>query len=282
MANSWLKNQLSDKKKASPMWAGLADAVQQIFDEQIKPLTDRIASLNSYFTMHPDDLQRRIDELGSFFYFGGNVDQDDMPLALMQKLDEVHFKRTSLPIQNAISREFQGLKVEWAPLYAPKVITPIGSKDYTKKEVNGKLVNALRTKTEIEDTRGSMDDYFLTSRGVLQLYSMQLAASGNTGEDFSALVSRIIRPLIPTDIVFDGEHLLIHYDIMAPIERLFFDEQSVIDIFDAIHVPLENVSDTAITKNATRTLNNRYPAVEGHINRLDAISLDFWPLDTLS
>lgn len=280
MANDWLKRQLTPAKQSSPMWAGFADAVQEIFDSHVRPLTMRIASLNSYFTMHKDDLQRRLDELGSFFYFGGNVDEADMPLAVMQKLDEVHFKRTDLPIQNAISREFQGLKVQWQPLYAPKIITPSGSSDYTKKAFGNDLVNALRTSVEIGDARESLDDYFLTSRGVIEVSSMQLAASGFTPDQFTAMVARIITPLIPTDIVFDGERLLIHYDIIEPLEKLFFYEQSLREVFDAIHVAPENASSKETAEDKA-ILNNALPSVQGHINRIDAINLDFWPLDML-
>lgn len=281
MANNWLKDQLTTSKKLSPMWAGFADALQAIFDEQVKPLTERVASLNSYFTMHKDDLQKRLDELGTFFYFAGNVAQEDMPLALMQKLDEVHFKRTDLPIQNAISREFQGLQVVWAPLYAPKIITPTDSTDYTKKMFQGQLVNALRTKVEIEDGKEDVGNYFLTSRGVIQVSSMQLAASGYSSNEFSALVDRIISPLIPTDIVFDGEHLLIHYDIVEALERLFFYEQTVTQIFNSIKDGTDTGRHTAVTVDSHQ-LNNRLEPVTGYINRIDAISLDFWPLDILS
>lgn len=280
MANKWLKNQLTPSKQNSPMWAGFADAVQEIFDDHVRPTVTRIASLNSYFTMHEDDLQRRLDELGSFFYFGGNVDRADMPLAVMQKLDEVHFKRTDLPVQNAISREFQGLKVQWQPLYAPKVITPAGSHDYTKKAFGSGLVNALRTSTEISDAKESIDDYFLTSRGVIEVSSMQLASSGFTSEQFSAMVDRIIAPLIPTDIVFDGERLLVHYDIIEPIEKIFYFEHSLAQIFKAIHTPPETIKSTGAAEDKYE-LNNALPPVTGHINRIDAINLDFWPLDIL-
>jgi hypothetical protein len=282
MANEWLKGQLTEAKRNSPMWAGFADALQQVFDEQVKPITERVASLNSYFTMHKDDLQKRLDELGSFFYFGGNLDPEDLPLAVMQKLDEVHFKRTDLPMQNAISREFQGLKVEWAALYAPRVITPEGSQDYTKKLSQGLLVNALRTRAEITDALESVSDYFLTSRGVLLVSLTQLAAGGRTTEEFSALVARIIYPLIPTDIVFDGERIVIHYDIIEPIERLFFFEQSLTQLFQAIHEPVERSRSSGITSQANIRLNNRLPEVTGYMNRIDAISLDFWPLDILT
>jgi hypothetical protein len=282
VGNHFLKSQLTTAKQASPMWAGLADAVQQIFDSQVKPLSDRIAALNSYFTMHKDDLQKRLDEMGSFFYFSGNINQADMPLAVMQKLDEIHFKRTDLPIKNAISREFQGLKVDWAALYAPKVITPDGSTDYTKKLYNGALVNALRTKAEISDNSESVSDYFLTSRGVLLVSSTLLASSGYEPSEFSLMVERIITPLVPTDIVFDGEQILIHYDIIEPLERLFYYEQTVTEIFNAIHDPKVKITGKPEVLQAGIMLNNRAPEITGYMNRIDAISLDFWPLDIIS
>ncbi|MGL6122884.1 MAG: hypothetical protein ACRC1W_07650, partial [Shewanella sp.] len=194
---SWLSGQLTPEKQKSDMWLGFAHALQGIFDGHILPTVERLAGLNSYFTMHADDLAVRIKELGTFFYFGGSVDAADMPLAVMQKLDEIHFKRTDLPIKNAISREMRGMAVEWEALYAPKVITPIGSKDYTVKwdTHSGSLINALLTAREMKALGESMDDYFITSRGVISVNTSSLFRGGYNSDAFSKLIRRIITPI---------------------------------------------------------------------------------------
>ncbi|MGL4899801.1 MAG: hypothetical protein ACRC4U_07005, partial [Shewanella sp.] len=233
---SWLSGQLTPEKQKSEMWRGFAHALQAIFDEHILPTVDRLAGLNSYFTMHTDDLAIRIKELGSFFYFGGSVEADDMPLAVMQKLDEIHFKRTDLPLKNAISREMGGMKVEWEPLYAPKVLTPAGNKDYSVKwdSTSGTLINALLTAREMQQLGESMEDYFITSRGVISVSSSSLSRSGHTSDEFTQLIQRIITPIIPLDIVYDGERIVIHYDIIEPLERLFANGSMLTEDFKAL------------------------------------------------
>lgn len=274
---SWLSKRLTPSKQTNKMWLGLADAVQAIFDQQIKPLVERIGAINSYFTMDPEDLQKRIDELGGFFYFSSNIEQEDMPLALMQKLDEVHFKRTDLPIQNAMAREFNGLQVTWAPLYAPKVITPEGSVDYTKKIVDDVLVNALRTETDIADTKDDINNYWMTSRGVIQVNSSQLADFGFSTEEFSAMVARIILPLMPTDIVYDGEQIVIHYDVQEAVEKLLYLSDQLTDTFEAV-TEGPDAATTASSVTDSVTLNNALEDVN-NIRRLDCINLDFWIFD---
>ena len=276
--DSWLSRQLTKAKQNSPVWTEFADAVQLIFDEQVRPVYDRIAGMSSYFTMHPDDLSRRIDEMGKFFYFSDAVEQADLPLAVMQKLDEVHFKRTDLPIQNAISREFKGISVRWMPLYAPKQITPIGSKDYTKKDVNGLIVNSLRTIDDINNNNESLDDYFLTSRGVIEVSSGALSEAGFTTAQFSAMVARVVKPLIPLDIVYDGERIIIHYDILEPKEWLYFTEQTILTEFAPMVEPIP-LSSTGSQLFESFLANNIYPAPENPIDRFDRLRLDARPLD---
>lgn len=276
--SSWLSRQLTRSKQNSPIWTEFADAVQRIFDDQVRPIYDQIAGMNSYFTMHPDDLERRISEMGKFFYFSDAVEQEDLPLAVMQKLDEVHFKRTDLPIQNAISREFSGISVRWMPLYAPKKITPAGSHDYTKKEVGGLIVNALRTIDDINDNHENIDDYFLTSRGVIEVGSSALNESGYTTAQFSSMVARVVKPLIPLDIVYDGERIIIHYDILEPREWLYFTEQSILLAFAPMIEAPHNVSASSLTLDYP-VANNSYPGPEGHIDRFDRLRLDAMPLN---
>lgn len=276
---SWLPKQLTKSKQNSPMWLGFAEALEEIYSSHIQPLVDRVASMNSVFSMSNEDLQRKLDELGTFFYMTKNIDNEDLPLALMQKLDEVHFKRTDLPLKNTISREFGGLPVEWAALYAPKLITPIGSKDYTTKRVNGQQVNALRTEYEIKASQENINDYFMTSRGVIQVSLTGMALLKLSQDEFSKLIERIIKPIIPTEIVYAGEQILIHYDIIEPIERFIFGYDAVNQAFNAMIEASELMSEK--NKVIDNPLWNN--AIEGepenHIIRLDLLCLDAWPLD---
>lgn len=280
LMKNWLPKQLGRKKEKSPLWHGLAVAMSEIYISHLQPLVTRLASLNSYFAMDQDDLNTRISELGKFFYFTNNVNDEDLPLAVMQKMDEIHFKRTDLPIKNTISREFNGLSVEWAACYAPKIITPPDSKDYTKKLYNGSLVNALRTEYEIVAGGEDINNYFMTSRGVIQISITGLAKSGISQEELSNLIARLIKPIIPLEIVFDGEQFLIHYDILEPIEMFVFGKDKLTQTFkDSILDSKDFAFLTSKLLSQITLKNSINGKPENYIMPFDLIPLDRWLLD---
>ena len=73
MKHDWLKQRLTAAKQAAPMWTELAEAVQEVFEQQIEPLLTRLRGLSSAYTMTSDDLALRISELGEFFLISDRV-----------------------------------------------------------------------------------------------------------------------------------------------------------------------------------------------------------------
>ncbi|STO98927.1 putative tail tube protein [Escherichia coli] len=63
-------------------------------------------------------MDARIAEYGRFFVIT-EKDKARRPMLLAQRLDEVHFKGTILPIEQTFWREFGCIPVSWEPLYAP-------------------------------------------------------------------------------------------------------------------------------------------------------------------
>lgn len=278
MKKHWLVNQLPKNKQHSPMWQGLADALETIFNDHIQPLVTRAASMNSMFAMSDEDLQKKLDEMGSFFYTAGNIEREDLPLAISQRLDEVHFKRTDLPISNTISREFNGMHVEWAPYWAPIVITPQGSRDYTKKEINGSLVNALKTQYEIEFVGENLNDYFMTSRGVIQISLSRMSEDQINQKEFSSAIRRLIRPIIPVDIVFDGERIFVEYGATESEEKALLISAKLNCIFSIWDKEKAKFKDDGKDKS---TLSNPIDNDASYVVRIDETPIDAWFFDSV-
>ncbi|TWU63808.1 hypothetical protein AYI74_17075 [Shewanella algae] len=55
---------------------------------------------------------------------------------------------------------------------------------------------------------------------LLQMFT--LSETRFTTAQFSAMMARVVKPLIPLDIVYGGERIIIHYDILEPKEWLYF------------------------------------------------------------
>ncbi|WP_429169403.1 hypothetical protein [Aeromonas hydrophila] len=208
MRENWFRQRLTKAKQAAPMWGELADAVQQIFAQQVEPIIERLRGMGSAFTMSPEDLNRRIEELGPFFWLSDRVAKEDWPLALLQRQDEIHLKKTDYPLISTIAREFSGMQVDWAPLYAPKDQSkwPYGSR-FTTLEM-----------MEFEDI--PPEDWFMTARGVIRVPLPKLAQAFVPGDtvdeqcaEFEAILARFVTPLIPLHIVFDGAQYYLEYTL---------------------------------------------------------------------
>lgn len=208
MRESWFRQRLTKAKQAAPMWGELADAVQQIFTQQVEPIIERLRGMGSTFTLAPGDLERRIGELGPFFWLSDRVAREDWPQALLQRQDEIHLKKTDYPLISTIAREFDGMQVEWAPLYAPKdqARWPYGTR-FTTLEMMA-----------FEDI--PPEGWFMTARGVIRVALPKLAqafVSGSTVDEqcaeFEAILARFVTPLIPLHIVFDGAQYYLEYTL---------------------------------------------------------------------
>ena len=274
MKPDWLKQRLTAAKQAAPMWSELAEAVQEVFEQQIEPLLTRLRGLSSAYTMTSDDLALRISELGEFFLLSDRVDETDWPLALMQRHDEIHLKKTDYPLVTTISREFNGMKVTWEPLYAPKdqVRFPYGSRFSIKNQL------------EYEDIPES--EWFLTSRGVIRLPLTSLQSSfadaasiDDQATKFEAIMNRFIEPLIPLHIVFEGAQYYLQYTIPELEEVIKQVLASAGQTFPAV---LEVVEVARTKSDAVQTMpiaNNGVEYKYSQQARLDAQPLDSWTLD---
>lgn len=202
-----LKNNLTKSMQKSAAWAALADALQVVISSVVEPTLERLKARPRLFDMHPDDVKTLLDELGSVVSIG-KVSVTDRPLLLQQRLDEVHQKNTLYPLKKTLQREFSNIRVAWKPLYAP---INVASKPY------GALFARDVDRPLYPDV--PLDGWFKTSRGVLQvnITDLYLAYGGQLQlgsiEQFLADVDQVMRPLLPTRIVYDGQLFLLEVSV---------------------------------------------------------------------
>lgn len=213
MIKDWLKNQLTPEKRNAGLWPDFADALQALYEEQVEPLLKRVSDRKSFFTMHPDDLDTRISEYGQFFIIG-DTNKASRPILLAQRLDEVHFKGTDRPIVATFWREFGNLPVSWEPLYAPvdQERFPYGY--------------FFTTASGVEIAKGSYGEFFLTSRGTInvdlnKLYEIYgYAEQDKLVRRLMSDVDRIVKPLLPLEMVFDGITLRLDFQLQEAQDTL--------------------------------------------------------------
>lgn len=210
--SNWLTNQLTSAKQDSGMWAGLADILQSVVTSHVDPMLDRVRNRKSIFTMNAEDLDTRVAELGSFFTIRSS-DASSVPMLLLQRLDEIHFKGSLRPITQTFYREFNGIPITWQPLYAP---VDIATYPY------GTVLISEETLDSIGDNYGEM---FLTSRGVASIALNDLGMlieKDTTGTLTQESVTnealekfkQVVKPLLPLHIVFDG--MLLYVSVETP------------------------------------------------------------------
>lgn len=197
MEENWFKNRLTQAKQSSELWTGFADAVQSLLDSAIVPVIERLANRKSLFSMGTDDLKTRMSELGKFFYIS-DENGASLPVLIQQRLDEIHYKGTTRPIESTLWREFKNLAAEWTPLYAPIDQTnyPYGSVFFTAEELEAAIPK--------------YGECFLTSRGRIKVALNDVYDTfSNVNPDavldeFERQFKLVVEPLIPLHIVFDG------------------------------------------------------------------------------
>lgn len=273
MRKNWFRERLTKAKLNAPMWAELADAVQEIFTSHVEPLLERLQGVGSAFTMAPQDLDRRIEELGPFFWLSERVEREDWPLALLQRQDEIHLKKTDYPLISTISREFSGMQVEWSPLFAPvdQKKYPYGAR-FTTQEM-----------MPFEDIPA--DEWFMTSRGVIRVPLPRLseaALSGSTIEEqcaeFEAIIARFVTPIIPLHIVFDGAQYYLEYNMTEGDEWL----DLLLCEISQVCPPAVEGKETNIAP--TADVLTTFPPMAGRDtqtrrNRIDGIPVDAYQMD---
>lgn len=212
MKKSWLRNQLTKAKQAAPMWADFIDAVQEIIERHAEQYLDRAKRRVSLFDADKQDLEVMLRELGDFFALG-DVSDENLPLVIMQRQDQIHSKKTIYPLVNTLIREFRGVTVTWEPLFAPvdQETWPYGAR--------------LLIEREIGDTEIPVNDWFMTSRGVIRVPLNQVRRSYGNGEgsqeaidEFESIIKRVIYPLVPLRIVCDGQQYFLSFDLVEFME----------------------------------------------------------------
>lgn len=273
MREHWFRDRLTKAKLNAPMWVELADAIQEIFSDHVEPLVERLRGMGSAFTMAPEDLDRRIEELGSFFWLSERVAREDWPLALLQRQDEIHLKKTDYPLVSTIAREFSGMQVEWSPLYAPidQKKWPYGSR-FTTIEM-----------MEFEDIPS--EQWFMTSRGVIRVPLPRLSEASILGStideqcrEFEAIVARFVTPIIPLHIVFDGAQYFLEYNMTEGEEWL---ELLLCEISQEFPPVNEGAEAASLSSEEIAT---EYPPMAGtdnqvRRNRMDGIPVDAYQMD---
>ncbi|MDC9615439.1 hypothetical protein PSI19_16500 [Xenorhabdus khoisanae] len=274
MIKDWLKNRLTPEKQKSKLWCEFTDSLQAVLEKTVEPLLERLSNRKSIFTMHPEDLDKRVAELGKFFIIR-TENEKSKPILLSQRLDEIHFKGTERPISSTFWREFNNLPAKWAPLWAPldQEHFPYGTV-FLPQEL-------------VETAKSRYGEFFLTSRGVIQLslntlyeqygYKEQAKLFRRLTEQFD----QVIAPLIPLEIVYNGFHFFFYFTIMEEAELLILKQ---LRVFIDAQFNLQDVTNTlsGYTRQLrlpNQTISAIIRPLKQRIYRFDEMPLDAWALD---
>lgn len=265
-----LKDNLIKSMQNSAAWTALADALALVVDQVVEPTLIRLKARPRLFDMHPDDVKVLFDELGTNATIGRSEVQD-RPLLLLQRLDEVHQKNYLYPLKKTLQREFNNVRVAWKPLFAP---TDLQLKPY------GTVLAREADKGLYQDVPA--DGWFKTSRGALQINLSDLYAlyPGLLAEDvmerFVAEVDVIIRPLLPTRIVYDGQLFVLQVETQDVIDTFEF-VGSMLDItlMSAVSQPVYRIGKQRI---GSVRIGDDYDHAERRFSASHMITYDFGSL----
>lgn len=279
MRKNWFQKTLIPAKQSSELWSGFADAIQSLLESAILPIISRTANRKSLFTMAPEDIRKRIDELGRFFYIN-EESGSSLPVLLQQRLDEIHFKGTERPIEATLWREFKNLAAQWAPLYAPV--------DQDKYPYGTYFV----TESELEAAQATYGEFFLTSRGRIKVALNNVYDSfsdvnpNDVLDEFVRQFKMVVEPLIPLTIVFEGMGYHLSYEVTE--RDLTF---SLVSIGTSIRpgtwfMPPQKsavfLTGFNTRTNVKETVSLISRPLETPVFRLDAMPIDGWGLDVVS
>ncbi len=192
MKSNWLSSMLTKSKQKSTMWMTFADTVQASFAEVLNPLADKITRSRSIMTMNVDEIKETQENLGHFFSVLDAPDTEK-GLTLLHRLDQIHLKSTEFPIKDMVRRNFEGLEMDWSPVYAPinQEESPYGTR--------------LIAQAEFDNLpEQDQQDYFMTSRGRMILNLNKYLPPEEEMKKIYDTINETIIPMIPLHIVFDG------------------------------------------------------------------------------
>lgn len=201
MAQNWLVERLTDNKKGSARWVELAQALEEYWETHFFDDLQVFEDSHNIFTASPEDLNKRIAELGDFFDVALPIDESSKRLAVLWRKEEIHQKDTALLVESLLTRNFNGTPAKWERVWAPNGV-------YDRQH--------LYSTFELEVLNKNKDDYWLTSRGKLLVDLGHLHRIGMTKSEFVAIARREIERVRPTHIVYDGEVFLLTIDFYYP------------------------------------------------------------------
>ena len=191
--SNWLKNRLSPVKSDTASWQELAEAIEQLWEEEFDDFLDQLQRAVSVYSADPEDLEQRISELGDFFQ--AIPFEEDPAIGFAWRRLELLSKSTDFIVTSMIARKFLGMHSHWIPLFAPKA-GPYGS-EFVREDMI---------------PEGDEDDYFLTSRGKLRAYLAEMHEREIPLEDFLNHIRARIDVIRPLHILYEGAELLSEID----------------------------------------------------------------------
>lgn len=193
----WLQKRLTPAKAADDRWVQLASALESLWREEFDPTYSTLESLRSVYTMSSDDLQRRLREFGDYFA----VDMpryEDRKIGVSWRRLELEYKDLELILTSVFRRHYSDLAVNWIPLFAPK------NMNYGSVFLAGDSISKSFLPTE---------DYYMTSRGLLETDLGHIYELGLTKSAFLETALPLVRRVKPLHIVFDGAMFFIKFPI---------------------------------------------------------------------
>ncbi len=262
---SWLKGQLTSIKQNTDAWSDLASSIGYLLEKYSENYIERLKTRNSLFDMQPTDLQAEIRELGDFFQFG-DVPEQDLPMVVIQRKDQIHLKKTVYPLEATLRREFSGMNVSWQPLYAPVDIErhPYGSVLMTANDLDMSIT----------------DDWFMTSRGVIQVPLNKIQSNNEESlREFEEKLRRVVYPLVPLRIVMQGTSYYLYFELFDCLEWVTL---GVLDIVERINIEDRDSDPVFLQKIFMEWYANDFPSKfpkRQSITRMDMIAADTTRID---
>lgn len=229
LKENWLSSMLTKAKQQSTLWVTLADTIQATFETHFGDIEKTIVQNRSLMTMSVEEIKQKQKSLGHFFSVLDAPD-NEKGLTLLHRLDQIHLKSTEFPIKDMVRRNFDGLEMDWSPVYAPidQNEYPYGSRFIAQTEFD-----------ELSSEAQSL--YFMTSRGRMVLNLNKYLPPEKELQRIYDTISETIVPMIPLDIVFDGFFTQVKIKAVFDIHVYNRSQQSITDSF----ARLDNINSEA-------------------------------------
>ena len=211
--------------------------------------------------------------MGSLMRFG-QIDDINKPLVIQQRMDEIHDKKNLYPLSKTLLREFGNKRVRWQRLYAPVDFDthPYGSLLVTdgNKRLYPQIDEWIRVSRGVIES--PIADFYEEAGGSPEVAEQLIAA-------FQKSLEEVVIPLVPLNVVFDGQVFTIFFDI-----REKADYPSVLgeSIFDSTNVTETKDSEgsTSTAINQTFVIGNDSPVIlDNSKYRMDCLDIDVLGLD---